>query len=239
MIKTLSRFIAVAVIALAPSLAHAFSAVRQVQISTNTLTRQTGTAVVAGIDVSTATISSGTITNATLGVSSMTTTLPMSARKITGLANGSVSTDAAAFGQIPTITNWAAYTPTIAGFGTVSSVSFRWKQIGDTTYVSGLFQSGTTAGTVASITLPNSFSIVYGASGMSGNQDLIGMWMSSKTELTFGQSDAGGLTTDGSTTDKIFFARSGSTTANFPKENGSSISGSTNYVAVNFWFVHN
>jgi len=101
--KTLAKFIAVAAIALAPTAAHSFSQVRQVQISTNTLTRQTGTAVIAGVDVTTATVSTATITSAAitnLAVSSMTTTLPMSARKITGLADGTASTDAAAFGQV-------------------------------------------------------------------------------------------------------------------------------------------
>lgn len=42
--------------------------------------------------------STSTITN--LSVSSMTTTLPMSGRKITGLANGTVNTDGVAYGQI-------------------------------------------------------------------------------------------------------------------------------------------
>lgn len=42
--------------------------------------------------------STGTFSN--MSISSMTSTLPMSARKITGLANGSSATDAAAYGQI-------------------------------------------------------------------------------------------------------------------------------------------
>jgi hypothetical protein len=93
-----------AVLFLAPGLASAAST-RLVQISTNTLTRQSGSIYVAGVDASSATISSGTVTNLTgtnVGISSMTTTLPMSNRKITGLANGTVSTDAAAFGQLST-----------------------------------------------------------------------------------------------------------------------------------------
>lgn len=44
------------------------------------------------------TVTVSTITN--LSVSSMTSTLPMSNRKITGLANGTVSTDAVTYGQV-------------------------------------------------------------------------------------------------------------------------------------------
>lgn len=56
------------------------------------------TLTVSTISASSATFTSATIGN--LGVSSMTTTLPMSARKITGLANGTVATDAVALGQL-------------------------------------------------------------------------------------------------------------------------------------------
>ncbi len=48
-------------------------------------------------------VSSGTVTDlntTTFGVSSMTSTLPMSNRKITGLASGTASTDGMAFGQL-------------------------------------------------------------------------------------------------------------------------------------------
>ena len=122
------------------TVAHAFSPVRYVQISTNSLTQQTGQFNVAGGTVavlfaSTATISSATLTTAiinggsinnqsvitstisassatltnvtattgtftNMSISSMTSTLPMSGRKITGLANGTAITDAAAFGQL-------------------------------------------------------------------------------------------------------------------------------------------
>jgi hypothetical protein len=166
-------------------------------------------------------------------------TIAMGANKITGVANGTVSTDAAAFGQVPVITNWASYTPTIVGFGTVANVSFRWKQIGDTVYVSGIFQAGTVTASTGSISLPNSFTIFYNASsGMSSNQDLIGLWQSSKTELTDASSDAGGMITDGSTTTTVFFSRSGSTGSSFPPTAANGISGNTNYTEVNFWFIH-
>jgi len=94
-------------------------------------------------------------------VSDISADASMNSHKITNLANGSASTDAAAFGQIPTITDWTAYTPTITGCGTVSSKSFFWKQIGDTIYVTGGWQCGTVSAAVVSITLPNSTTINY------------------------------------------------------------------------------
>ena len=116
-----------AALLLLSSVAHAFSPIRYVQISTNTLSQQSGAINISSASISSATItiipsvtissitistasliSSATITNVTattgtftnMSISSMTSTLPMSARKITGLANGTLSTDAAAFGQI-------------------------------------------------------------------------------------------------------------------------------------------
>src|ERR1039458_711815 len=91
--------------------------------------------------------------NATGGIS-------MSSSKITGLANGTASTDAVAFGQLPsqtgTITNWVVYTPTYGGLGTVTNSHIFWRRIGDTIEIRGSFATGTPTATAASISLPNS-----------------------------------------------------------------------------------
>lgn len=65
------KLLAALVAILVPSLAHAFSPVRYVQISTNTLTRQSGTAVFTGLNVSTETISTSTVTNLTVSSNTM------------------------------------------------------------------------------------------------------------------------------------------------------------------------
>ncbi len=119
MIKTFAKYMAVIAITSLPGMAHAFSPVRNVQISTNTLTRQSGTAVIAGVDVSTATISSATVTN--LSVSSMTSTLPMSNRKITGLSSGTVNTDAATYGQVGLYSVLCSSTVVVSSATTVST----------------------------------------------------------------------------------------------------------------------
>jgi hypothetical protein len=55
-----------------------------------------------------------------------------------------------------TITSWSQYTPTFTGFGTVSTQSFWFRQIGDSYEIQGKFTSGSTTATQAQITLPSS-----------------------------------------------------------------------------------
>lgn len=89
-----------------------------------TLIATTGT--ITNVSGSTVTYSSATFTNvsattATLtnvAISSMTTALPMSGRKITGLASGTAATDAAAFTQIHLM-----QTPQCASFTTGNTVT--------------------------------------------------------------------------------------------------------------------
>lgn len=95
----------------------------------------------------------------TLSITAQAASLSMNSQKITSLASGTASTDAVNFGQVGTQTDWAAYTPTLAGVGTASAVSFFWRQIGNTVYVKGFFTTGTCTGTTVSATLPNSTTI--------------------------------------------------------------------------------
>ena len=98
-----------------------------------------------------------TVSGASLTMSGQT--IAMGSNKITGLANGTASTDGAAFGQIPVFTDWASYTPTVTGCGTVSSVSFWWRQMGNAIFVKGFFTTGTCTGTGVSITLPQNMNL--------------------------------------------------------------------------------
>lgn len=54
------------------------------------------------------------------------------------------------------MSDWAAYTPTFTGFGTVSTSSFWWRRVGDSLEIQGKFTSGTSTATEARISLPNS-----------------------------------------------------------------------------------
>lgn len=63
------------------------------------------------------------------------------------------------------ITNWAEYTPTFTGFGTVTKVKAYWRRQGPDILIRGQCLTGTTTATEARITLPNSLTSVssYGA----------------------------------------------------------------------------
>lgn len=60
----------------------------------------------------------------------------------------------------PAVTDWVAWTPTFsAGFGTVTSVSFWHRRIGDSVEIRGSGVTGTTAASAATITLPSGLTI--------------------------------------------------------------------------------
>lgn len=90
----------------------------------------------------------------------------------------------------PAMTDWIAYTPTITGFGTPTSVEFYYKREGDTLFVQGLFTSGTSTATGATVSIPSGLSIdttkipaalgtnlytVVGNAGTSGTAGLLNM----------------------------------------------------------------
>lgn len=68
------------------------------------------------------------------------------------LANVFVGSPDIANGAV--VSDWQSYTPTIAGFGTATNVSFRYRRIGSSVQVAGFFTGGTVSGTQASVTLP-------------------------------------------------------------------------------------
>ncbi len=54
------------------------------------------------------------------------------------------------------ITDWQSYTPTFTGFGTVTSVLFRWRRVGDSVDIVGSWTNGTVSGAqTPTFTLPN------------------------------------------------------------------------------------
>lgn len=61
--------------------------------------------------------------------------------------------------SIPVANLWAVYTPTITGYGTVSSAKGTYKQVGDTLHVKIYFVAGTVASSLASFTLPGGFTL--------------------------------------------------------------------------------
>lgn len=56
--------------------------------------------------------------------------------------------------QIPIITDWISYVPNFTGFGTVSSVSYQWRRVGENIEIQGTFVSGTPTATQGQVSLP-------------------------------------------------------------------------------------
>ena len=62
-------------------------------------------------------------------------------------------------GALNPVTDFADYTPTITGFGTVTLNSASWKQVGDNIFIQVRFVTGTPTAVEAQITLPNSYTV--------------------------------------------------------------------------------
>lgn len=61
--------------------------------------------------------------------------------------------------NITLLNDWATYTPTITGFGTVSAAKGSYKQIGDSLFLKIFFVAGTVTSTTATFTLPPVFTL--------------------------------------------------------------------------------
>lgn len=57
------------------------------------------------------------------------------------------------------ITDWTSYTPTFSNFGTCTNVSFKWRRVGTNVEISGTATSGTPAASLATITMPYSYTV--------------------------------------------------------------------------------
>lgn len=137
--------------------ANAALPTRYVQISTNTLTRQTGSSVIAGINVSTATISSATVSGITIS------TAVISSATISGVTDGS-NAEAGKWGEFKSsATSSAGVNSVSSGFyGDILSISLTagdW----DISCVGTVAKNGATIG--ASAAYQVGISTVAGNSG--------------------------------------------------------------------------
>lgn len=71
--------------------------------------------------------------------------------------NSSVVTGTVVSVNIPNVTDWAAYTPTANGLGTLSGVFTQWRRVGDSIQIIGEFTIGTVSAAEARLTLPNGY----------------------------------------------------------------------------------
>lgn len=127
----------------------------------------------------------------------------------------------------------AAYTPTFAGFGTVTNVSFFWCQIGDTIFIRGTLKTATTAASTASFTIPSGKTIdTTKIPSATANTAMSGMFVTNSASPYITANFMGIVFSDGSTTDKLFFALTGSAAAGATKGNGNAVSQDSSYMMI-------
>ncbi len=165
-------------------------------------------------------------------VSDVSADASMNSHKITSLANGSASSDAAAFGQIPTYVAPTAYSPTWGGMGTVSNNNGFYQRVGQILQVWGSVTLGTTAAATASLTIPTGS---IDNTKLTASSNLLGDIQNISTGNVFGSNTTGIIFADGSSTTTVFINVNGNTTGSgYVKQNGSTIFNSNAVTSYNF-----
>lgn len=94
---------------------------------------------------------------------------------------------------VPRITEtpWTAYTPAFVSFGTVTSINFKYKRIGDSVFVQGKWTNGSNTGVTATITMPSGVTINtlvgfehVGTGAQTGNISTFGVNIDTGTDAT-------------------------------------------------------
>lgn len=122
------------------------------------------------------------------------------------------------------VTDWVAYTPTIVGFGTPTSVTAEWRRIGDSIEIKGRFQSGTSTAVAASISMPNGYTT--DAAKIPNNAN-VGEWKTNSTATS------GFLFTGGVTSNTLSLSIAGGINQN----NGNAIAASGGWVIFNSFLI--
>jgi hypothetical protein len=133
------------------------------------------------------------------------------------------------------ITPWAAYTPTISGFSATvpTAISFYWRQNGSSIEVEGTFTSATVQASLASVTLPNSYTIdsakIPIANTTANPGHMVGGWS------VPGASNRGDIVTaTGTSTSIVYFGINFTSAAHLTPANGSSVGVNTTHTSVAF-----
>lgn len=125
-------------------------------------------------------VSTVTVQASTVPTSSYTLTLPPAAcanGSVLGFGeNGQLTCASASSGSSSVDTEWAAYTPTMAGFGTVTDTVGYWRRVGDSMDLQIGFATGTVAASTAKISLPGSYALNASKINNSSHYRAIGSW---------------------------------------------------------------
>lgn len=156
--------------------------------------------------------------------------------KIQNLANGTASSDAAAFGQLPTIVS-GTFTPAPNGQGTVTNAVGFYQQIGSMVHAWGTFKSGTETGAIFSMPVPVG-SIVYTNRAATDGSTFCGWIHLMFGSRAIGSANLGVAFLDGSDTTNVYFGSAAPATgsAAWPKTLGTAWNNTT-YFSFDFWFA--
>jgi hypothetical protein len=125
------------------------------------------------------------------------------------------------------------WTPTVSGFGTVSGLTAVYSQVGE--YIIGKvqFTAGTTAASLATITLPNSWTTSDGVV-QGGLQFVVGRWQRLITTATAVKN--GVIQTSGLSSNLLYFGKNDFTGTDNPNThlNGSSVAGTGDIIEFEF-----
>jgi hypothetical protein len=135
-------------------------------------------------------------------------------------------------------TDWTAYTPTLSGWGTVSSQSFVWRRVGDSLQVQGYWVNGTVAATLATIPLP----VVNGSQLNIDTTKITNSNTTSNPGTSVGllhQAEANGdlavVTATGTSTSQVYVGNTANSSNLLTPQNGNG--NSTSSAASSIWFT--
>lgn len=160
---------------------------------------------------------------------------PNSTETIDGQSTYQLWTNGESLGIISNGTNWdvlnhksatskIAYTPTIGGFGTVTSVSFFWQREASDMLITGTFSTGTIQAALATISLPSGVNIDSNAVSRSNTTAQLGPTCGLLTAGTANPQRGNALTATGTSTVLIY---AGSNSTPLTPSNGTAFASST------------
>lgn len=161
-----------------------------------------------------------------------------SANQVLTVSGGVPTWQNAAGSSSTTSTEWASYTPTFGSdFGTVSSVSFFWRRMGDSIEIRGRFVTGTVGGSGAGggIGLPNSYTIDSAklpSNTTSAEGPVVGGW--TQGSVSSGQYAGNIVTATTTSTSVVYIANQWWNVSDLTANNFGAIGFSNKPVAVNF-----
>lgn len=127
-----------------------------------------------------------------------------------------------------------AYTPTLTGFGTASSVSVQYSKAGKYLIAQGSFVAGTVTASLASLTLPAGLTIDTGVITIANTSSNPGQVVGVYGNNGSGSTTANIVTATGTSTSILYFAQNGGSAANITPANGNNISATGNTTSFSF-----